>query len=188
MPTEKSIAEVEALKTLFSGSTVLISTGYRGLDVGTMSEMRRALHGGGAGYRIAKNTLARIAADEIGQPEIKDLIDGPCGFAHAEGDASVVAKALMKFLTDGRLDLEIHGALLDGKLIDRNGVEALSKLPGREQLLGMLFGQMNAPVASFARVLAGPARGLAVVLQRHIENLETGDGGDAEPVAEPAEA
>ena len=177
MPTERSVAEVEELKALFTEASVLISTDYRGMNVTAMNLLRRALRNGGIKYRISKNTLAMIAADEISRPEIKELIVGPVGWVYTDSEASAAAKSLVDHIEAERLEMVIHGALMGDQMLSREQVEALAKLPGRDQLLAMLFSQMNAPVAGLATVLAGSIRGLATVLQRIAES--------AEPEAEP---
>ena len=166
MPTTRSVSEVEDLKTLFTDARVLISTDYRGLSVTEMNALRAALRKNGARYRISKNTLSRLAADEIGKPEMKDLIDGPVGWVYTMDDPSGAAKSLVEHLDDARVEMEIRGALMDGNILTTAQLVALAKLPSRDVLLAMLMGQMNAPVRGLATVLAGPGRGLAVVLQR----------------------
>ena len=166
MPTTRSVNEVEDLKTLFTDARVLISTDYRGLSVTEMNALRAALRKNGARYRISKNTLSRLAADEIGKPEMKDLIDGPVGWVYTMDDPSGAAKSLVEHLDDARVEMEIRGALMDGNILTTAQLVALAKLPSRDVLLAMLMGQMNAPVRGLATVLAGPVRGLAVVLQR----------------------
>jgi len=166
MPTTRSVSEVEELKELFTDARVLISTDYRGLSVTEMNALRAALRKSGARYRISKNTLSRLAADEAGKPEMKDLIDGPVGWVYTQDDPSVAAKSLVEHLDDARIEMEIRGALMDGHILTTEQLKALAKLPSRDVLLAMLMGQMNAPVRGLATVLAGPIRGLAVVLQR----------------------
>ena len=184
MPTERSVAEVEELKALFTEASLLISTDYRGMNVAAMNLFRRALRNGGIKYRISKNTLASIAADEIGRPEIKDLVVGPVGWVYTDADPSTAAKSLVDHIQAERLDMVIHGALMGDQMLSREQVEALARLPGREQLLAMLFSQMNAPVAGLATVLAGSIRGFATVLQRISELAGAADADAGEPDAE----
>lgn len=187
MPTTRSVSEVEDLKTLFTHARVLISTDYRGLSVTEMNALRAALRKNGARYRISKNTLSRLAADEIGKPEMKDLIDGPVGWVYTMDDPSVAAKSLVEHLDDARVEMGIRGALMDGNILTAAQLEALAKLPNRDVLLAMLMGQMNAPVRGLATVLAGPVRGLAVVLQRISELVPAATEDDA-PAEDDAEA
>ena len=187
MPTIRNVSEVEDLKTLFTDARVLISTDYRGLSVTEMNALRAALRKNGARYRISKNTLSRLAADEIGKPEMKELIDGPVGWVYTMDDPSGAAKSLVEHLDDARVEMEIRGALMDGNILTTAQLEALARLPSRDVLLAMLMGQMNAPVRGLATVLAGPIRGLAVVLQRisELASAETEEDAPAEAESAP---
>ena len=139
MPTTRSVSEVEELKTLFTDARVLISTNYRGLSVTEMNALRAALRKNGTRYRISKNTLSRLAADEIGKPEIKDLIDGPVGWVYTMDDPSGAAKSLVEHLDEARIEMEIRGALMDGNILTTAQLQALAKLPNRDVLLAMLM-------------------------------------------------
>jgi len=172
MPTERSIAEVAEFKEIFADATVVISTNYTGQNVASMEALRTTLRANGAKYRVGKNTLARIAADEIGRPEIKELVNGPCGFVVSAGDPAAAAKVLVDHVKSTRMTLQILGGALQGRVISSAAVEDLASLPSREVLLARLFGQMNAPVTGLVTVLSGPARGLATVLRRRAEQLE----------------
>lgn len=182
MPTDQSIAEVERLKEILEAATVVISTNYRGLDVGSMAQLRNVLREAGGRYRVVKNTLVRIAADKAGMPELKALVDGPCGFVIGVGDPVLPAKALLRHIRQNRLEMEIRGAYLDGQVLDADRVQLLASLPSREELLARVLGQLNAPIAGLVTVLSGTLRGLVTVLQRHI------DAQGGEPQAEGAEA
>jgi len=194
MPTTRSVDEVEELKALFNDASVLISTDYRGLTVTEMNALRSALRKGGAHYRISKNTLSRLAADEAGMPGMKDLIDGPVGWVYTSDDPSGAAKSLVEHLEDAKLEMEIRGAIMDGNVLTKDQLEALAKLPSRDVLLAMLMGQMNAPVRGLATVLAGPVRALATVLHRISElappapTEEDAPAAEAEPEAAAPEA
>ena len=80
MPTERNIQAVAELEQEFKSSPLVIAAEYRGLDVNEMQGMRRAVRESSSQFKIAKNTLARIAADNAGRPELKEFIDGPIGF------------------------------------------------------------------------------------------------------------
>ena len=171
MPTDRGRTEVAALKELFSQSSLIISTDYSGMDVRLINGLRTALRAKGASYRVAKNTLARIALSEIDRPNIAEIIDGPVGYvlSDIDTDPAIGAKALVDYVKSERLELEIRGAYLDGELITPEQVQQLAALPAREVLLARLFGQMIGPVTGLATVLNGPIQGLATVLQRHSE-------------------
>jgi large subunit ribosomal protein L10 len=174
MPTDKAVAEVEELKAVLSEAKLIISTDYRGLNVTELSALRRAIRDSGGTYRVAKNTLVKIASEEIGRPEISEIIVGPTGFVLSTDDPVGPARALMTHIQENRLDVVVNGAYLEGILVDAERVKYLSNLPSREVLIGKVLGQMNAPIANLVGVLSGTLRGLMTVLQAHIDQ-----GGNA---------
>ncbi len=113
---------------------------------------------------IAKKTLLKLAAAEAGLPQLTDdMLDGSVLTAVAYGDEVSAAK-LLKELTKTNDKMSLLGGLLEGKLVDADGVKRLAALPSKHQLLGQLVGTLNAPVSGFVNVLAGNLRGLVTVL------------------------
>ena len=80
MPSNKKVETLADLKERLTSSDFLISTGFTGLNVATMTEFRRKLQAQGLEYRVVKNTLASLAAEEIGRPEVKQILAGPSGW------------------------------------------------------------------------------------------------------------
>lgn len=179
MPSEKSIQTVKELTELFSSSELVVAAEYAGLNVTQMNGLRAAIKRNDGNFRIAKNTLARIAADEAGKPQLKEVIDGPIGFLTSEGDPATAAKSVVAYASENRLEINMTGGMLGGAALSSERVVELANLPSREQLLAMVFAQMNAPVTGLVNVLAGTIRGLVTVLQRRAEQLD-------EPEPEPA--
>lgn len=113
---------------------------------------------------IAKKTLLKLAAEQAGLPQLTDdMLDGSVLTAVAYGDEVSAAK-LLKELTKENDKMSLLGGLLEGKLVDADGVKRLAALPSKQQLLGQLVGTLNAPVSGFVNVLAGNIRGLVTVL------------------------
>jgi large subunit ribosomal protein L10 len=181
MPSEKSIQTVKELTELFSSSELVVAAEYAGLNVTQMNGLRAAIKQNDGNFRIAKNTLARIAADQAGKPQLKEVIDGPIGFLTSEGDPATAAKSVVSYASENRLEINMTGGMLGGAALSSERVVELANLPSREQLLAMVFAQMNAPVTGLVNVLAGTIRGLVTVLQRRAEQL-----GEPEPEPEPA--
>ena len=134
--------------------------------------MRRALREAGVEYRVIKNTLAFLAADQAGKPAVKDIIDGPTGIAFGYGEPTEPAKALSGFIRSNRSALAIQGGELDGRALSREDVERLAAMPTRDELVAILLMRMNGPISGLVNVLNGPIAGLARVLQGRIDNLQ----------------
>lgn len=178
MPNEKSRQTVKELTELFSNSDLIVATKYAGLNVAQMNALRVAIKESGGDFRIAKNTLARIAADEAGKSNLKEVIEGPIGFLTSQGDPATAAKSIVTYATDNRIEIDMLGGVLGATALSAERVDELAKLPSREQLVAQVLAQMNAPVAGLVNVLSGNIRGLVTVLQRRAEQL-----GEPEPEA-----
>lgn len=192
-PRPEKVAVVDEVKKKFTEADGAMLTEYRGLDVRSIAELRRALRDAGGEYKIYKNTLVRLAAQDVGL-DIDDLLTGPTAIAFVgekadgtAGDVAAVAKALKDFAKTNDA-LVIKGGLLDDQLLSAEDLKALAELPSRDVLLAQLAGAFQAPMAKFAGLLAAVPRDFAYGLQALIEE---GGGGDAPaPVADeaPAEA
>ncbi len=174
MPTEKKVQAVEELKKKLSECTIAIATDYRGMKVPALTDLRRALREKGMEYKVVKNRLSYIAAEEAGRPQIKEIVKGPTGLVLGYGNPVEPAKLLVEYIRTTRSTLTITGAALDGRVLTPSEVNSLAILPSRQELVSQLLGQLQAPIASLVSVLSAPLRGLITVLQRHVEKSQSG--------------
>jgi large subunit ribosomal protein L10 len=174
MPTQRSIEEVEELSDLIAKSTVIIATSLGKLNTPTVDQLRRRLRATGNQYRVVKNTLVRIAADRAGKPEVKEIISGPCAFVLGGGDPVETARVFTDHVRTNRLEMEILGATLNGRVLPASKIGELAALPPRNVIVAQLLGQLNSPAVRLVTVLNGPVRGLANVLQRYVEKQQQG--------------
>lgn len=175
MPTPKKMQEVEEITELLKGSSLTILTHYRGLSVTAMQSFRKSLRESGASFRVVKNTLAGIAADNAELGEIREYLEGPTAIVTSGEDQVGPAKATREFARSSRI-LEIRAGVLDGALVSAEEVERLATLPSREELLAKVVGSLNAPLAGMVGVLSGPVRSLAYVLQARASQLDENGG------------
>lgn len=144
---------VAALRNEFAGYDSYIFTDYRGMTVGQITDIRRALRKEDAAYRVIKNRYAKIAFVELEKGGAEDQMVGPTAVALAKGDtANVVAKALFAAAKDNG-KLVVKGALVNGELMTADQIEALSKLPTKLELIASLMGTMKAPVQKLAATM-----------------------------------
>ena len=134
MPTEAKRESVAELKEILSGSRTLIVSEYRGLTVKEIAEIRRALSKQDVTYRIVKNRLMRIAAQDTIGDALSPLLTGPTAIAFGN-DESATAKAVIDATRPYRV-VTITGAVLGDRAISADGVKSLASLPSREVLLG----------------------------------------------------
>ena len=172
MPTEKKTRKVDEIREWMEQCTIAISADYSGLRVGQMTDLRRALRERDVQFRVVKNSLALLAADAAGRPELKEIIEGPTGIAFGYGDATEPAKALTEFIRGTRSALRIKAGVVGERTLTAAEVNTLASLPSREVLLSQLLGGLQSPVTGLVQVLNGPVAGLVRVLQRHVEAAE----------------
>ena len=171
MPTQAKLDAVADLAERLRRASIVIATDFSGLKVDEMTELRRALREQGVEYKVVKNRIAAIAGTEAGVEAFRSVLEGATGVVIGYGDPVAAAKTLVEHARQARVDLTIRKGVMDVVLISEAQVNALAALPGKDQLVAQLLGQMNAPIAGLVNVLSGTMRGLAIVLQRRAESL-----------------
>lgn len=154
---------VKELNEKFSHMKAAILTDFRGLDVEAMNDLRKQLRAVSVEYRVAKNTLLDLSAQDTDMALLKDYFVGPCAFALSKEDPVAPAKVLTKF-AEKNSALLIKAGVLDGKALDVNAIKALADLPSREVLLAKLLSVMNGVPTGLVVALSGVIRNLLGVL------------------------
>ena len=132
---------------------------YGGVDVLKIGAFRAALKGHDSRLLIVKNTfLAKAAKAKGWSDEVQAMLTGPTAIVTGRGEVTAVAKDVMDFVdgSDGRAS--VKGADYDGKIVDAAMVEALSKVPGKDQLRATLLMLLKEPATRLARVLSEKAK------------------------------
>ncbi len=141
---------------------------YRGLTVKDLAEIRRALRKQDVTYRVVKNRLMRIAAEDSVGEALSPLLIGPTAIAFGTDEAGT-AKAVLDATRPFNKVVRITGAVLGDKAIDADAVTRLAALPSRDVLLAKLAGGMQAPVGTLAGLFAAPLRNLGYALAQVAE-------------------
>lgn len=172
----KSLSKQEIVAEVtknFQDAQTVVVTDYRGLNVAQVTKLRSELRQSGIEFKVVKNTLTKIAAKNAGVEGLETFLEGPTALAFGIEDPAAPAKILSKFAKDFKA-LEIKGGLVEGKVIDIDGVKALADLPSREELLAKVVGGMQAPLYGFANVLQGSLRNFVYVLEAIRKQKEAG--------------
>jgi large subunit ribosomal protein L10 len=175
MPTAQKAAEIDLLTDRFQRAEMAILADYRGLSVAQLQDLRARLRPADSEFRVAKNTLVRIAAERAGVEGLEEFLEGPTAVMFAFGDVVAPAKALSDFARTSRI-LQVKAGLMNGQVVSAEDVEAIATLPPREELVGKLVGMLASPMARVVGVLSGPSRSVAYLVNARIESL----GGEAE--------
>ena len=168
MPTEAKRETVAELREELAKARTLIVSEYRGLKVKEIAEIRRALRKQDVTYRIVKNRLMRIAADESVGAALSPLLVGPTAIAFGN-DETKTAQAVLDATRPYAKIVRITGGVLGDRAIGADDVTRLAALPSRDVLLARLAGGMQAPMSTFAGLLAAPLRNLGYALQQVAE-------------------
>lgn len=167
MPKENTINQkrvvINEISEKMKAAQAIVFADHRGLTVEQDTELRNALRKAGVEYKVVKNTLTRFAAKENGLDALDPILNGPTAMATSATDAVAPAKVLSEYAK--KFDkLELKAGVVEGKVIDVNGIKALAELPSREVLIARVLGGLNAPISGFVNVLNGNMRGLVVAL------------------------
>jgi large subunit ribosomal protein L10 len=161
MPTEAKRETVAELREELANARTMIVSEYRGLSVKELAEIRRALRKQDVTYRVVKNRLMRIAAqDNAAADALTPLLVGPSAIAFGT-DESATAKAVIDATRPYNRVVRITGAVLGSRAIDADSVTRLATLPSREVLLSEAMGAIIAPLAMTAGLFDAPLRDVA---------------------------
>jgi large subunit ribosomal protein L10 len=162
VPNASNVAEVEAIKGRLEGSAAALLTEYRGLKVGELGQLRASLRGSQTEYKVVKNTLTSIAVREVGYKDLVPLLQGPTAVAFVRGDVVQAAKDLAEFARTHPA-LVVKGGVLEGRVLDADGVRQLATLESREATLARMAGLLQASLQQAASLLAAPLRQVATM-------------------------
>jgi len=144
----------------------------KGLTVAVVTDLRKKLRDSKIDYRVVKNTLAARAAKGTTLEPIAEKFVGPTAIVMSYDDVVTPAKLLAEFMKD-RENFTIRTAVVEGKVIDAKGVQALAKMPGLQELRAQIAAMIAQPATKLARIVGTPGQQLARVLGARREQLET---------------
>lgn len=174
MEKEKKIGEwkglmVEELTEDLKKNSNLYISDYIGLKADEVNELRRMLEKTSSGYKVVKNSMAKIALENAGLKDLIKFVSGGTGMAFGGKDPVAVARAMANFSkTHGALKLK--GGMLDGALIDVDKIKYLASLPGRDELIAKTVYAMKSPISGFVGVLGNLLKGFVYVIQAIKDN------------------
>jgi large subunit ribosomal protein L10 len=151
-------------KDLLEANLVIVAQ-QTGLTVTEVSDLRRKMREAGAQYKVAKNTLARLAVAGTHSAGVDSLLSGPTALAYSK-DPVAAAKVTINF-SNSNEKFKVMGGVLDGKLLTSQEIETLSKLPSLDELRAKIMGMLSTPATRIAGVLQAPAGQLARVFSAY---------------------
>ena len=159
---EKEAVVQEVAEILEKASGVFIND-FQGLDVEKMGKLRQKCREASVGYRVVKNTLARLAVKKVGREEMIDYFEGPSAIAYSYEDPSAPARVLSEFAKEEEKPT-IKVSLFEGIFYGPEKVKEIANLPPKNVLIGKLIGCFNAPIQDFVGGLSGLVQKLVLTI------------------------
>lgn len=162
--SEKPVV-VDEIANIYKESPSVIIAHYHGLTVSQINSLRESLKSKDSGFKVVKNTLARIAANQTGLDNISDLFTGPTAIAYSKEPVEM-AKLVVNFAKTNE-NLKIIGGMIDNQVLNEHSIKELSKLPSLNELRSKIVGLLQAPATKIAGVLQAPSSSMARVIKAH---------------------
>ena len=191
MNREEKSATIQEIAAQIEGAEAIFAVDYRGISVPQAAELRGKLRETDSSFRIVKNRLTKLAATQVGEERLAELLVGPTALTFVRGDTAAAAKAITTFNKTHDV-LTYKGGYMGDTALDEAGFQSIAKLPSREVLIGQFAGIVASPLTGIVRGLNALIQGLATQLGQIAEQgLVTGEAPAApaaEEAAAPAEA
>jgi large subunit ribosomal protein L10 len=187
MNREEKSATIQEIAAQIEGAEAIFAVDYRGISVPQAAELRGKLRETDSSFRIVKNRLTKLAATQVGEERLAELLVGPTALTFVRGDTAAAAKAITTFNKTHDV-LTYKGGYMGETALDEAGFQSIAKLPSREVLIGQFAGVVASPLTGIVRGLNALIQGLATQLGQIAEQgLVTGEA-PAAPAAEEAAA
>jgi len=165
MNRDEKAQAIEEIAGQIEASEAIFAVNYRGISVPQAAELRAKLREADASFRVVKNRLTKIAAEQAGEERLAELLQGPTALAFVRGDTAQAAKAITSFNKEHEV-LTYKGGFMDGTSLDAGAFESIAKLPSRDVLYGQFAGVVASPLTGLVRGLGSMVQGLAIQLQQ----------------------
>lgn len=184
MNREEKSATIQEIAAQIEGAEAIFAVDYRGISVPQAAELRGKLREADSSFRIVKNRLTKLAATQVGEERLAELLTGPTALTFVRGDTAAAAKAITTFNKEHDV-LTYKGGYMGETALDEVGFKSIALLPSREVLIGQFAGVVASPLTGLVRGLGGLIQGLALQLGQIAEKgLVTGEAPAAETAAE----
>lgn len=155
---------VKELNGIFSNVRSVVLADFRGLNVASLTVLRRHCKASSVNFRVVKNTLAKIASKDTPIEKLVEYFKGPVSIAISYDDDLMPAKVLVDYANKDS-NLRVLGGLIGGKVINAEEVALCSKLSSKEVLLSKMLATIKSPISGFVQVMGGVLREFIYALE-----------------------
>ena len=164
MPNKRNISDFNDLKQVFLKANSIFFTRYQGLDVSTLTKLRGEFFKNNVEFRVAKNTLLKLALDEAKLPKLDNVLKGDTAIAFSYDSPLSPAKVLKKFIKDHELP-SVKGIIIEGESFSADYFDKLAKMDSKEVLLSQLISMLQSPLQKLVSTLSAPMHNTLGVLK-----------------------
>lgn len=161
---KQKIELTDELRKWLENSNVVYLADFTGLNVKSMTELRKRFRESDGRFVVVKNRLALRALEQLEFPDIKQHLRGPTGFVLGVDDPVTPAKTLREFAKENEDRPSLKIGVVERRIVSVEEIERLAELPPRQQLLGGIAGSMMGPVTGIVGVLNALMRDLAYMI------------------------
>ncbi|HCC84129.1 MAG TPA: 50S ribosomal protein L10 [Candidatus Pacebacteria bacterium] len=160
MPNQHNQDQVALLQEKLGRAKSAVIVDYAKTTVNDQTKLRGSLREAGGEMYVTKNTLIDIA---VGKGKVKESLEGMNAIIFSFQDEVAAIKKLFAFHKDTE-KLEIKQGVMGETVLSAQDVEALSKLPGKQELIATLISRLNGPAYGLVNVLQAGTRNLVYAL------------------------
>ncbi len=141
---------IDEIKGKLENAQAAVVVDYQGITVSEADAMRKKLREANVDYTVYKNTLVKRAIEGTVYAGLADVLDGPSALAISAEDATAPARVLNEVIKDFK-KMEFKAGVVEGTLFDKNGIQAIADIPGRDVLVAKFMGSIQSPVSKAVR-------------------------------------
>lgn len=170
---EKELSVAQVKEAMQNAKSVVLADN-KGLTVSQSTKLRKELREAGVDLKVAKNTLIRIAARDLGIEGLDQYLHGTTTLAFSNAEEATAAKKIREFFAKEKAPkFVVKAGILEGKVIDADGVKSLADLPSREVLLAQVLAGIQAPLTGVVGAINGLLSSFAYALDARIKQVES---------------
>ena len=169
MPNKKNIEELKRLSESLSKAKAVYFTEFHGLNVSEITKLRSEFFKADVEFKVAKNTLVKLAAKDNNIEVADELLKGSTALAISFDEPVSPAKVIKKFRKDSDLP-EVKGIFFDGEFVPGSDYDRLADLPSKEELLAKLVSMLNNPLQKLVSTINAPIQNTLGALNNLKEN------------------
>ena len=171
MPTAQKIAVVKEYTDKFKEAKCVYVAEYSGMDVATVTDIRKKFRDQNIEYKVLKNRLAKLSLNNAGISDLNEHLVGVNTYLIGYDDPVLPAKILSDFNKKKEI-LKLKAVLFEGKVFDAEEAKAIADLPSREAMLSQFVGMLQSPMTKFAATLNAPMQKMVGLLNSLKDNKE----------------